>query len=239
MIVVLLFFLGCSIMSFLMQFAEIQPLSLQNLLLRSRCRECEHVLSYFDLVPILSYIVLKGQCRYCRSIIRKDLFIAEILGSMIIMIPIMKMTYINTTLFYTIAFILLVLSLQDIRYLIVPHRFLLLLTICLLWSCWPLHLTQSQCYFICILLICSFCFHQYIGMGDFKIILILSFFLPLPFILIMLWITFPCAMLLLPIFHWLRIYTPPYFPLVPAIHLSFLIVSLYYPTFLNMLGGLL
>ncbi|MBP9686659.1 MAG: prepilin peptidase [Candidatus Doudnabacteria bacterium] len=32
---------------------------------RSRCVSCHHVLAPVDLVPVLSYIALRGQCRYC------------------------------------------------------------------------------------------------------------------------------------------------------------------------------
>jgi len=36
-----------------------------KLLSRSRCDHCGHVLSPFDLVPLLSFLFLKGRCRYC------------------------------------------------------------------------------------------------------------------------------------------------------------------------------
>jgi prepilin signal peptidase PulO-like enzyme (type II secretory pathway) len=32
---------------------------------RSRCMRCGHVLSALDLVPVLSYLALRGRCRYC------------------------------------------------------------------------------------------------------------------------------------------------------------------------------
>jgi leader peptidase (prepilin peptidase)/N-methyltransferase len=34
---------------------------------RSRCPHCNHQLSWFDNVPVLSYLLLRGQCRYCRA----------------------------------------------------------------------------------------------------------------------------------------------------------------------------
>ena len=33
----------------------------------SRCTRCSHSLAWYDLMPILSYIFLKGKCRYCRE----------------------------------------------------------------------------------------------------------------------------------------------------------------------------
>jgi leader peptidase (prepilin peptidase)/N-methyltransferase len=32
---------------------------------RSRCPECRHVLGWRDLVPVASYLLLRGRCRYC------------------------------------------------------------------------------------------------------------------------------------------------------------------------------
>ncbi|MEA3493615.1 MAG: prepilin peptidase [Candidatus Margulisiibacteriota bacterium] len=31
----------------------------------SHCPRCKHKLSFFDLVPIVSYFILRGKCRYC------------------------------------------------------------------------------------------------------------------------------------------------------------------------------
>ena len=33
---------------------------------RSNCTDCKHVLGVLDLVPILSWVVLKGKCRHCQ-----------------------------------------------------------------------------------------------------------------------------------------------------------------------------
>ena len=34
---------------------------------RSRCLRCKHTLAWYDLVPVLSFIFLKGKCRYCNN----------------------------------------------------------------------------------------------------------------------------------------------------------------------------
>ncbi len=39
-----------------------------NLLVpRSRCQKCAHQLSWFENIPIFSYLVLRGQCRHCHA----------------------------------------------------------------------------------------------------------------------------------------------------------------------------
>ena len=34
---------------------------------RSECDKCHHELALKDMVPLLSYILLKGRCRYCNG----------------------------------------------------------------------------------------------------------------------------------------------------------------------------
>ncbi|MDD5028274.1 MAG: A24 family peptidase [Rhodoferax sp.] len=34
---------------------------------RSRCQSCGHTLSWFDNIPVLSYLVLRGRCRHCQA----------------------------------------------------------------------------------------------------------------------------------------------------------------------------
>jgi prepilin signal peptidase PulO-like enzyme (type II secretory pathway) len=45
---------------------------------RSECPHCHHVLAPKDLVPVLSYVLLKGKCRYCNKPIQ-DTPLAELL----------------------------------------------------------------------------------------------------------------------------------------------------------------
>jgi prepilin signal peptidase PulO-like enzyme (type II secretory pathway) len=32
---------------------------------RSHCPKCKHVLGFWDLIPVLSFVIQKGKCRYC------------------------------------------------------------------------------------------------------------------------------------------------------------------------------
>ena len=49
-----------------------------SILGRSHCDYCGHTLHLLDLIPVLSYIVLKGQCRYCHHKLNKNLLIHEV-----------------------------------------------------------------------------------------------------------------------------------------------------------------
>lgn len=45
---------------------------------RSACPHCKHQLAWYDLVPVLSYLGLKGKCRYCHKHISLQYPIVEL-----------------------------------------------------------------------------------------------------------------------------------------------------------------
>lgn len=50
---------------------------------RSYCPNCNHKLSFFDMIPILSYLFLGGKCRYCKQKIRPRYLFLEILSGIV------------------------------------------------------------------------------------------------------------------------------------------------------------
>ncbi len=62
---VVFFLLGISVGSFLNVVADRVPGRQSILYPPSHCFRCGHILKPRDLVPIISYLILKGKCRYC------------------------------------------------------------------------------------------------------------------------------------------------------------------------------
>ncbi len=52
----------------------------------SYCPNCQHKLSFLDLIPLFSYIFLKGKCRYCKEKIRPRYFIIELISGLLFVI---------------------------------------------------------------------------------------------------------------------------------------------------------
>lgn len=46
----------------------------------SHCPNCHHVIKWYDNIPILSYLILRGKCRYCKSHIPFSSLLLELLG---------------------------------------------------------------------------------------------------------------------------------------------------------------
>lgn len=76
------FMIGCCVMSFINVVIYRLPLKLSVVKGRSFCPNCHHQLYVLDLIPMISYICLKGRCRYCHSYIPIRDIIFELLGGM-------------------------------------------------------------------------------------------------------------------------------------------------------------
>jgi len=63
----LFFILGTFIGSFLNVLIDRIPQEQSVVFGRSYCDSCKHKLSWIDLIPIVSFIMLNGKCRYCRK----------------------------------------------------------------------------------------------------------------------------------------------------------------------------
>ena len=50
---------------------------------RSYCPNCNHKLSNLDLIPLFSYIFLRGKCRYCKEKIRPRYFLLELFSGIV------------------------------------------------------------------------------------------------------------------------------------------------------------
>ena len=50
---------------------------------RSYCPNCKHKLSFWDMIPLFSYIGLKGKCRYCKKKISPTYFLLELISGIV------------------------------------------------------------------------------------------------------------------------------------------------------------
>jgi len=131
-----LFIIGLFFGSFLNVVAD-RLASEQTLGGRSKCDTCKRELSWVDLIPIISYALLKGKCRYCQASISIQYPLSEI-GTGVIFV----LTWILSTYSYpsasiwlhmlniAIASFIFVIILSDLRYQIIPDEIHIALIIC-------------------------------------------------------------------------------------------------------------
>ncbi len=95
---------------------------------RSMCMHCKHALAAKDLVPVISWLSLRGKCRYCRHTI-PDTPVSELLTPLLFVISYISWPFSYNTegkmlfvfwLIYLTGF--LALALYDLRWYILPNR---------------------------------------------------------------------------------------------------------------------
>lgn len=77
---IIIFIMGTVFGSFLTLATYRIPLNQDITHKHSYCPKCNNKLSFIDMIPILSYIFLKGRCRNCKAKIGPRYFIIEILA---------------------------------------------------------------------------------------------------------------------------------------------------------------
>lgn len=74
-----IFFLGLSFGSFLNVCIYRLPLGLSVVKPRSACPMCKHLIAFYDNLPVLSWLILRGRCRYCKARISPRYLLVELL----------------------------------------------------------------------------------------------------------------------------------------------------------------
>jgi len=88
----------------------------------SHCMNCGHKVKWYDLIPVISYILLGGKCRNCKKHISIQYPIIELSnGAAYLGIYYMFGSSIETILYCGLFSILLVISIIDFRHYIIPN----------------------------------------------------------------------------------------------------------------------
>jgi leader peptidase (prepilin peptidase)/N-methyltransferase len=103
---------------------------------RSKCINCKHVLSPLDLIPILSYIFLRGKCRYCKEKIHLRYLIFELITGLVFLLYFNFLSfnyfvsnsifvYINIIFYLLVICVFLYIGLYDFFYYEISDRLVL------------------------------------------------------------------------------------------------------------------
>lgn len=124
------FIFGISIGSFLNVLIYRLPLGLNPAKGRSFCPSCKTQLKSKDLVPLFSYLFLKGRCRYCSQPISVRYFIVELLTGVIYALTVYLYGANTLAISYILTFsILIVIAYIDYDRLYIPNYLLIVLLI--------------------------------------------------------------------------------------------------------------
>ncbi|MBG9784008.1 prepilin peptidase [Shouchella lehensis] len=145
---------------------------------RSTCEHCKQAIQVIDLIPLLSYLFLKGKCRFCHHKIPFYFPLIEVItGGLFFLSWFHAHHFIDMMMSFLLISMLLLLTLTDIRSFRIPNRILLLFSIPLLVLRFFNHPIVFDVFSVAIslvLLVILFyaCQKEQLGGGDVKLFLL-------------------------------------------------------------------
>lgn len=173
---------------------------------RSYCPYCKHVLNWQDLIPVLSFFLLKRKCRYCGNYISWQYPLVELFTGLIFVL-IFNFQFMNfdifTFLYYLIIFsFLIVIFVYDLKHSLIPdsviYSAIIITFFYRLFEIWkignfqplisPLFLALSASLFFGAIVLVSK--GKWMGSGDISLAFLMGLILGWPNILVALMISF-------------------------------------------------
>ncbi|MBO0960713.1 prepilin peptidase [Neobacillus sp. MM2021_6] len=130
MFFILIFIYGITFGSFYNVVGLRVPLNQSIVKPRSHCPNCNHTLTAIDLIPVLSYLFLRGKCRRCKAPISPFYPIIELItGILFMMAPILMGWSFEIIIAWTLVSLMVIIFVSDIHYMIIPDKVLLVFSV--------------------------------------------------------------------------------------------------------------
>ena len=153
---------------------------------RSHCPKCGAVLKWFDLIPLLSFLLQRGRCRYCHKKISFQYPMVEIFtGAIFLLIFNFQFSIFNLL----IACFLIIIFVYDLKHYIIPDKVIfpaILLALVFNWSN-ILSAVLASGFFLSLVLVSK---GKWLGLGDVKLAALMGLILGWPNILLALFLSF-------------------------------------------------
>lgn len=92
----------------------------------SHCPICGHALKWYDNIPLVSYIVLKGRCRYCKTNISKQYPLVESLNAFVYIIMYLNFGFgLDFIIYSLMSSVLVAIVFIDLKEMIIPDSLVL------------------------------------------------------------------------------------------------------------------
>ena len=177
-IFILLFVLGCCVGSFCNVLILRIPKEEEFVKTPSHCMSCGHELKWFELIPVISWLLQKGKCRACGVKLSAQYPVVEALNGIMWLLTgiLFRGDWLTVALYCVLWSMLMVLSVIDWRTFIIPNGinlviFLLgvvrLVTDLQSWSLYLIGMVSVALVFFLLHLVTG---GQGLGMGDVKLV---------------------------------------------------------------------
>ncbi len=97
---------------------------------RSYCPKCKNPLKYYDLIPLISWLLTSGKCRYCKKNISSSYLILEIISAFLFVTIYLKFGIsVETFIIIPTALLLLIIVNIDLEHKIIPDSLQIVLSV--------------------------------------------------------------------------------------------------------------
>ena len=121
LIYLFIFVIGAVIGSFLNVCIHRLPAEQSIVTPASHCPHCNTYIKFYDNIPILSFLLLRGKCRYCSASISVQYLLVELINGAGYVLIAWKLGLTTDSAFYALLFSsLLVVSVIDLYHQIIP-----------------------------------------------------------------------------------------------------------------------
>ncbi|MDD5144684.1 MAG: prepilin peptidase [Candidatus Pacebacteria bacterium] len=169
---------------------------------RSFCPYCKHELSWRDLIPIFSFLLLRRKCRYCKKPISWQYPLVELGTGILFVLGLLFVfnsgiwdfiCYLLVSSFFVLIFVF------DLKHYIIPDRLVwpaILIAFLYQWNLYQWNFLEMKnlalgvlpAFFILAIIIVSR--GKWMGLGDFSLTILMGLFLGFPKILVALFFAF-------------------------------------------------
>ncbi len=119
-LLIFIFLFGCVMGSFYYVVGTRLPNHESLLKPRSHCTNCNHILKWYELIPIFSFLFLRGKCLHCKKKISKEYLIYEVLTGTLFLLSFLKYGF--SYEFYVsliLASLVVLIFITDFKYMII------------------------------------------------------------------------------------------------------------------------
>lgn len=232
--------IGGVIASFL--YAATSMTNIKFMYRRSKCDSCNGNLRWHHLIPVVSFILLKGKCKFCRKKIDLSYPLCEITVIILFVLPLFfGLGLADYTLYYLVVALLVPVSFYDFNTLTIPNHMNLLFLFTGLYLTELYYIEPIRDFSIILLLHLVYSlFSESIGYGDIKLFTVLTLITPVNFFIYTILLTYIIGGLFVIVINLYKEYKNEKIPLVPFISTAAVLCFFLYEEFnLIYYGGFL